>query len=1076
MSRLISRSEGWEKVHTAFSSINFAAFDYNTVKQSLLDYIKLHFPETFNDYIESSEMVAIVESFAYVAELLAYRIDVVGHENFITTAQRRDSILRLAKLVSYTPSRPKPARGLVKITSVQTTEAVTDASGNSLSGRTIRWNDASNASWKEQFIAVMNRAMEQTFGTVSITDRFQSQDVMYELYPLRTNDNVLPFTAVVHDKSIKMEVVPVERSELSVGNSQSGIRERRPQSGTAFTILYGSDGLGDSSNSTGFFAYVKQGTLHRFTTDFDGITPNQTYQIPLPQINDTDVWVNNIDESGQVLIQSPLRPNHRQRLIFGKYGEWQPVDSVKLQNVVFNTNKYRNKYEVETVEGDSVRLLFGDGEFTDIPTGTFEIWARTSLNEDVVVPQSAVVDKELSFTYKDRHGQTQTFSFTVSLTRSLTNASAAESTEHIRETAPAVYYTQHRMVNGVDYNTFMRQDPSIVKLRSINRTFAGDSKYITWHDSSNTYENVKMFGDDGALYLRKVEDEYKTKKVDVDVLVEVHIRPMLYSPDVMVRLLSEGVEYGRIKRVLSYEEKQRIIQALSANDRPYDADLYFNRVTGEWHAHSHGQRNGMEKNLEIFQTSPDFINYPLVEIRRDDLEIDEYHIASYGSRLIFESQEMMFWETNEARRVLDYDTRHTVGDSIFIMSANANASRTGLLGKDVELSIDRQEVIDVGENRGMADIHRVAVGVDKMDVGFDLTSIDQSSTLSHIFGPVLNIRVSDLSEQGIYELPIHYITGEGDISVFINEERLTDDPQDESDVHYEEIADDYTRAIGKVSRNVRIRNKHRLNPSDVITIKLAEYVYFTRTNNAEEWKMAEPSPENMARFKHFSDLTQTEQSQFAQQWKRYVGRRDLNFKWLHFSPRYHLIDPSPTNIVDVFIITKGYFDRYKQWLDGYVVNEPSRTTPLELRNDYSYMVNNKMISDTVVLRPGQFRLLFGDKSDPSLQGRLKIIKAVNSQLTDNQIKTRVVAAVKKFFNVAMFDFGETFHFTELSAAIHYELPIDISSVVLTPTYASSRFGDLLQVHAREDEILYPDIGVEDIDIVDGYTPMNLRQR
>ena len=114
MSRLVSRSETWERAYEAFQSINFAAFDYNTVKQSLLDYMKLYFPETFNDYIESSEFVAIVEIFAYVAELMAYRLDINAHENFISTAQRKESILRLAKLVSYTASRPLPARGVAK--------------------------------------------------------------------------------------------------------------------------------------------------------------------------------------------------------------------------------------------------------------------------------------------------------------------------------------------------------------------------------------------------------------------------------------------------------------------------------------------------------------------------------------------------------------------------------------------------------------------------------------------------------------------------------------------------------------------------------------------------------------------------------------------------------------------------------------------------------------------------------------------------------------------------------------------------------------------------------------------------
>ena len=144
MSRQLSRAESWERAHEVFSQINFSAFDYNTIKESLLDYTKLYFPEDFNDYIESSEYISILELFAYVGELLSYRLDLNAHENFITTAQRKESILRLAKLISYKSSRNIPARGLVKITSIQTTESVFDSNGINLAGRQIFWNDNNN--------------------------------------------------------------------------------------------------------------------------------------------------------------------------------------------------------------------------------------------------------------------------------------------------------------------------------------------------------------------------------------------------------------------------------------------------------------------------------------------------------------------------------------------------------------------------------------------------------------------------------------------------------------------------------------------------------------------------------------------------------------------------------------------------------------------------------------------------------------------------------------------------------------------------------------------------------------------
>ncbi len=161
MSRTLKQAELWETTYRAFQNINFAAFDYDSIKRSLIDYIKLYAPETYNDYIETAELVAIIEAFAYVAEILAYRIDINAQENFLSTAQRTDSVLRLAKFISYNASRPIPVRGLVKIQSVSTSESVVDSNGVNLANTTITWNDANNPNWKEQFILVLNRALQQ---------------------------------------------------------------------------------------------------------------------------------------------------------------------------------------------------------------------------------------------------------------------------------------------------------------------------------------------------------------------------------------------------------------------------------------------------------------------------------------------------------------------------------------------------------------------------------------------------------------------------------------------------------------------------------------------------------------------------------------------------------------------------------------------------------------------------------------------------------------------------------------------------------------------------------------------------
>jgi hypothetical protein len=1053
-------------VYDSFQNINFAAFDYNTVKQSILDYIKLYFPETFNDFIESSEFIAIVEVFAYIAEVLSYRMDINAHENFISAAQRKDSILRLAKLVSYTAARSLPARGLVKLMSVSTTESVVDANGNDLANKTIRWNDLGNSSWKDQFILVMNRVLEQQFGSVGPTDRFQIQDVLFEMYswnlsPLATG--VFSYTAAVNGRSAPMELVPVAY------DADQGIVERRPYNNANFTLLYGQDGLGDSSDTTGFFCYTKQGTLQRFRTTFDGITPNQTYNVSAQNVNDTDVWVNNVDPvTGETTDVKTVLP-YLTPTTDGKSGEWVQVDLAHAQNVIFNTNPKRNKYEIETRDNNTVRLIFGDGEFADIPLGTFDIWVRTSLNADIVVPQASVVNTPASFTYVDTFGRTQTFTFTFSLISSLQNGSSAEDIEHVRVTAPAVYYSQDRMVNGQDYNVFMLQDPSILKLRSINRTFAGDSKYIPWHDASGTYENVKIYGDDGLLYFEDTPETGTTPVVDISVLISTYIEPLLSSTDIFVQIVSAGVPLQSFRRVFNTDEIVRITNALTPPPVPTQMDMYYNLTTYEWYA---VKRSDSPTTLPGWPAN--YITTPLFSVIQASIFETRYNVTRTARRLVFQSQTTSFWNTNQASSVIEYDTLQSDVDSVVILQANVNYNRTGILSQNWVYNVLGQETVDSGPDSGLPDVNRLSVmsqdsNNDGVPDDLIIDDIVNHRGVADIMMPKYNYTVPTgipLFGGMAITLPVYYYIDPAapdttpDVTIEYNGTPLAG----------EGVMWGVSASSGSYASNQVILYNSIYGTAPVgsqITIRIKDYVYFTRSTTVDPWT---PAPTTATSITSYA----TDVINGTGLWQRWEGRSDLNFAWFHRSPRYHLVDPSPSNIIDSFVITKGYYMALKRWLEDPLATQPTLPTPLDLRTSYNYLLDNKMISDTIVLHPGKIKLLFGSKASAALQASFLVVRSSDRNLTDNQIKTTIVTTIRNFFNIILWEFGETFYFTELAAAIHAALPSEISSVVLVPTLAQDQFGDLFQVQAREDEVLYPDITVDNIQIVTGYTPTNLR--
>src|SRR5210317_1663183 len=125
----------------------------------MIAYLRENYPEDFNDYIESTEYLALIDMICFLGQNLSYRIDLNARENFLELAERRESVLRLARMLSYNPKRNQPANGLLKVLSVKTTEDVIDSNGVNLRGQTVSWNDSSNTNWLEQTLSTVNTAL-----------------------------------------------------------------------------------------------------------------------------------------------------------------------------------------------------------------------------------------------------------------------------------------------------------------------------------------------------------------------------------------------------------------------------------------------------------------------------------------------------------------------------------------------------------------------------------------------------------------------------------------------------------------------------------------------------------------------------------------------------------------------------------------------------------------------------------------------------------------------------------------------------------------------------------------------------
>ena len=59
-------AEDWKIAYKVFSQVDFQAYDFDSIRTALVEYVRTNFPENFNDYTESSEFIAILELLAFL--------------------------------------------------------------------------------------------------------------------------------------------------------------------------------------------------------------------------------------------------------------------------------------------------------------------------------------------------------------------------------------------------------------------------------------------------------------------------------------------------------------------------------------------------------------------------------------------------------------------------------------------------------------------------------------------------------------------------------------------------------------------------------------------------------------------------------------------------------------------------------------------------------------------------------------------------------------------------------------------------------------------------------------------------
>tara|TARA_R110001583_G_scaffold24951_1_gene90752 strand:+ start:6205 stop:8001 length:1797 start_codon:yes stop_codon:yes gene_type:complete len=94
-------------------NINYTSREFASIKQDLVDYAKRYYPDSYKDFTDASFGSMILDSVAYVGDVLSYYVDYSVNESFLDTAIEFDNVRKHARALGYNYSGVPSAYGTI---------------------------------------------------------------------------------------------------------------------------------------------------------------------------------------------------------------------------------------------------------------------------------------------------------------------------------------------------------------------------------------------------------------------------------------------------------------------------------------------------------------------------------------------------------------------------------------------------------------------------------------------------------------------------------------------------------------------------------------------------------------------------------------------------------------------------------------------------------------------------------------------------------------------------------------------------------------------------------------------------
>jgi hypothetical protein len=664
------------------------------------------------------------------------------------------------------------------------------------------------------------------------------------------------------------------------------------------------------------------------------------------------------------------------------------------------------------------------------------------------------------------------------------------------------------MVNGEDYNLYPLQSSQSLKVKAVNRVYAGQNRYMDINDPTGNYQNLNVFSQDGMLFSESNlnrQDIPSGSILNSNAIVSTYVQPLLNGSNDTMSVATELRDFF-LASYPRYASSVLAWRTTSINTRS---------INGAFFTGPSAQKLGSAVHTsapQVYIRQGSLIKFAnsgwasVMDIIGDGDGISQSGVLSNGQGTVTLNSQVASgdliqyivpaWRTtltsDEISDIATYiDKKQTFGigfdpkaaawypisndnlspDAAFSMT---NARNTTSTSKDASWLV---KMVYVGPTWQIYIRSQRYVFESVNDVRFYFANT------SKVIDPLTGRAMQDyINVMGINSQPTTPIALGTDRLWKIKSQYVYPDGYAEPrsvqvtfwDSKTENVPDNPDEFIDIVDTTV--------GPNNILFwkqfISSDGYQYYDPITISSDMIFSRKSLISTATWSNGDLAYVLETSTFYQYinkqlvdvteyYKVRTGRNSIKYLWKHYASNDQRIDPAINNIIDMYVLTNGYDTDLRNWIstNGPIATKPSVPTTDDLQVTFGAFESYKMMTDQIIWHPVSYKILFGTQADPAYQVRFKVVKATGSTISDSEVKSRVITAINSYFSLANWDFGSSFFFTELAAYLHTQLATVIGSVVIVPLTGGSKFGDLFEITAQPDEIFISGARVSDIDIV-----------